>query len=104
MQNAQEFYTSTIDDAQLNGSTITAANTFNVNEMAIINSGKSTDLAKMLTRPGFNAGSTISLSGGNANTTYRISGGYIQDDGMIANTTYKKYNINAAVDLKSLSF
>jgi TonB-linked SusC/RagA family outer membrane protein len=104
MENAKEFYKSTITDAQLNGSTITEASAFNVNELAIINSGKTVDLARLVAGPGMNAGSTLSISGGNGATTYRISGGYIQEDGMVPLTNYKKYNMNAAVDSKITRF
>jgi TonB-linked SusC/RagA family outer membrane protein len=104
MENAKEFYKSTITDAQLNGSTITEASAFNVNEMAIINSGKTVDLARLVAGPGMNAGSTLSISGGNGATTYRISGGYIQEDGMVPLTYYKKYNMNTAVDSKITRF
>ena len=100
MENVQEFYKSTITDAQLNGSTITEASAFNVNELAIIKSGKTVDLARLVAGPGMNAGSTLSISGGNGATTYRISGGYIQEDGMVPLTYYKKYNMNTAVDSK----
>jgi TonB-dependent SusC/RagA subfamily outer membrane receptor len=104
MENAQEFYKSTITDAQLNGSTITEAGTFNVNEMNIINSGKSTDMARMLAKKGMNTGATLTVSGGNASTTYRISGGYIQEDGMVPLTNYKKINMNAAMDSRITKF
>ena len=104
MENAQEFYKSTITDAQLNGSTITEAGTFNVNEMNIINSGKTTDMARMLAKKGMNTGATLTVSGGNANTTYRISGGYIQEDGMVPLTNYKKINMNAAMDSRITKF
>ena len=104
MQNAQEFYKSTITDAQLNGSSITEANTFNVNEMNIINNGKSTDIVRALTKPGMNTGSTLAISGGNSGTTYRISGGYIDEDGMTNLTYYKKYNVNATIDSKITKF
>ncbi len=104
MENAKEFYKSTITDAQLNGSTITEASAFNVNELNWINTGKSTDLARMVAGPGLNAGSTIAISGGNAGTTYRISGGYIQEDGMVPLTNYKKFNMNAAMDSRITKF
>lgn len=100
MENAKEFYKSTITDARLNGSTITEASAFNVNELAIINSGKTVDLARLVAGPGMNAGSTLSISGGNGATTYRISGGYIHEDGMVPLTNYKKFNMNASVDSK----
>ncbi len=104
MQNAKEYYKSTITDAQLNGSSITEANTFNVNEMNIINNGRSTDIVRMLTQPGSNKSSTLAISGGNSETTYRISVGYIDEDGMIPLTNYKKYNINASIDSKITKF
>jgi TonB-linked SusC/RagA family outer membrane protein len=104
MQNAQEFYKSTITDAQLNGSSITEANTFNVNELNIINNGRSTDIVRELTKPGMSTGSTLAISGGNNATTYRISGGYIDEDGMTNLTYYKKYNVNASIDSKITKF
>jgi len=104
MQNAQEFYKSTITDAQLNGSSITEANTFNANELNIINNGKSTDIVRELTRPGMNTGSTLAISGGNNATTYRISGGFIDEDGMTNLTYYRKYNVNASIDSKITNF
>jgi TonB-linked SusC/RagA family outer membrane protein len=104
MENAKQFYKSTITDAQLNGSTITEASAFNVNELNIINKGLSTDLARMIAKPGLNAGSTLSISGGNGGTTYRISGGYVQEDGMVPLTYYKKFNMNAAMDSRITKF
>ena len=103
MENAQEFYQS-FKNAQLNGWTGTEAGTFNVNEMAIINGGRSTDLARLLAQPGLNTGSTLSVSGGNANTNYRMSGAYMQEDGMIPLTNYKKYSLNAAMDSRITKF
>ncbi|MCX6335755.1 MAG: carboxypeptidase-like regulatory domain-containing protein, partial [Bacteroidetes bacterium] len=98
MQNAQQWYKTAIEDASLNlGYAVTPISVFNVNELAIINSGKSTDIQQELTEPGINTGNTLAISGGNAGTSYRVSGGYIQEVGMIPNTNYKKYNMNAAL-------
>lgn len=104
MENAQQYYKSTITDAQLNGSSVTEAGTFNVNEMNIINKGKSTDIVRALTKPGIDMGVTAAIAGGNAATTYRISTGYISEDGMIPLTGYKKYNVNATIDSKITKF
>jgi len=99
MQNAQQFYKSSLTDATLNGAVVSET-MFNVNELAIINGGRTTDLVGAMTQPGINMGANIAVSGGTNGTNYRFSGGYIQEDGMQANTTYKKYNLNAAVDSK----
>jgi TonB-linked SusC/RagA family outer membrane protein len=99
MQDAQQFYKSSLTDAALNGAVVSET-MFNVNELAIINGGRTTDLVGAMTQPGINLGANIAVSGGTNGTNYRFSGGYIQEDGMQANTTYKKYNLNAAVDSK----
>jgi TonB-linked SusC/RagA family outer membrane protein len=98
MQNAQQWYNTAINDASLNlGYAVTPVSVFNVNEMAIIDAGKSTDMQRELTQRGANTGNTLAISGGNNGTSYRVSGGYIQEAGMVPNTNYKKYNLNAAL-------
>ena len=103
MQDAQQFYKSSLTDAALNGAVVSET-MFNVNELAIINGGRTTDLVGAMTQPGINLGANIAVSGGTNGTNYRFSGGYIQEDGMQAHTTYKKYNLNAAVDSKITKF
>ena len=103
MQNAQEYYKSSLTDAALNGA-IVSASMFNVNEMNIINSGKTTDIVGLLTKPGINTGANLAVSGGVGGTNYRFSAGYIQEDGMMPLTNFKKYSLNAAVDSKIASF
>ena len=103
MQDAQQFYKSSLTDAALNGAVVSET-MFNVNELAIINGGRTTDLVGAMTQPGINMGANIAVSGGSNGTNYRFSGGYIQEDGMQAHTTYKKYNLNAAVDSKITKF
>ena len=95
LQNAQQFYKSAVDDAVLNGGTAT---TFTASEMAMINGGKSTDWVGLVTQPGITANTTVAVTGGNAGTTYRFSGGYVQEDGNIPVTSFKKYSLNAALD------
>jgi len=93
--NAQEFFKATVTDAVLNGG---AANTLTASEMNMVNSGKSTDWVKLVAKPSTVANTTVAVTGGNAGTTYRFSGGYIQEDGNVATTSFKKYTLNAAVD------
>jgi len=96
LQTAQEFY-QMAQDAVLNGGAATA---FTASELNMINSGKSTNWLDLVTKPGLNTNSTVAVSGGNAGTTYRFSGGYIQEDGNIPVTSFKKYSLNAAMDSK----
>jgi TonB-linked SusC/RagA family outer membrane protein len=96
LQTAQQFYQMT-QDAVLNGGAATA---FTASELNMINSGKSTNWLDLVTKPGLNTNSTVAVSGGNAGTTYRFSGGYIQEDGNIPVTSFKKYSLNAAMDSK----
>jgi TonB-dependent starch-binding outer membrane protein SusC len=95
LMNAQQFYKATVDDAVLNGG---RAATFTSSELAMINSGKSTDWVDEVTQPGITANTTVAVTGGNAGTTYRFSGGYIQEDGNIPVTSFKKYSLNASLD------
>lgn len=101
LQSAQQFYQSMVTDWALNGGTPPA---FTVNEMKLVNSGESTNWVNMLTRPSANLGATVAVSGGTPGTTYRFSGSYIQEDGNIANSTFKKYSLNAAMESKVNNF
>lgn len=46
----------------------------------------------------------LGLSGGGENTTYRISAGYLQQDGIIINTGYERYNFRANSDFTKGKF
>lgn len=100
MQTAQQFYKFAVTDYVLNGGSPT---TFTVNEMDVINSGKSVNWLNELTQPGLFSGNTVAVSGGNAGTTYRLSAGYLQEDGNIPYTNFKKYNVNAAIESRITS-
>jgi TonB-linked SusC/RagA family outer membrane protein len=58
----------------------------------------------MVLKTGTFANSTVAVTGGNAGTTYRFSGGYVQEDGNIPSTSFKKYSLNAAVDSRLSSW
>lgn len=101
LQTAQQFYQTTFTDMKLNGATPA---TFSSNEMEMINSGKSTDWVDLMTRNSLKSGVTAAVSGGGSGTTYRFSAGYTQEDGSIPHNTYKKYNLNGAVDSRINKF
>ena len=44
----------------------------------------------------------IAGSGGNENGKYRFSAGYLNQDGIVINTGFKKYNANISANLKFL--
>jgi TonB-linked SusC/RagA family outer membrane protein len=100
-QTAQQFYQSQYTDIILNNGTPA---TFSSNELEQINSGKSTNWVDEITKPGMQTGNTVSVSGGNSGTTYRFSGGYLQEDGNIVHTSYKRYNLNGAIDSRINNF
>ncbi len=100
LQTAQQFY-QMAQDIVLNGG---GATTFTASEMNMINTGQSTNWVDLVTAPSLSTNSTVAVSGGNAGTTYRFSGGYIQDDGNIPSTSYKKYTLNSAIESRLNSF
>jgi len=102
LMTAQEFYKFAVDDAILNGGS--AIGTFTASELNWVNSGKTTNWLDMVLKTGTFANSTVAVTGGNAGTTYRFSGGYVQEDGNIPSTTFKKYSLNAAVDSRLSSW
>ncbi len=42
----------------------------------------------------------LNVSGGNENTTYLISGGYVNQEGIVINSDYRKYSLNLKVSSK----
>lgn len=101
LQTAQEFYKMAAEDIVLNGGT---AASFTASELNWINSGKTTDWVDLVSQPGTIANTTVAVTGGNAGTTYRFSGGFIQEDGNIDHTTFKKFSFNGAVDSRLRSW
>src|SRR6185437_11282758 len=95
LQTAQQFYKSMYTDVILNNGTPA---TFSSNELEQINNNKSTNWVDLLTKPSINTGATVAVTGGSPGTTYRFSGSYIQEDGNIPNTNFKKYSLNAGLD------
>jgi TonB-linked SusC/RagA family outer membrane protein len=101
LQTAQQFYKMAYTDQLVD---LATPATFSSNEMAVINGNKSTNWVDLMTKSSLKSGASIAVAGGSPGTTYRFSGGYIQEDGSIPHNSYKKYNLNAALDSKITKF
>jgi len=97
LMNTEEFYKVTFTDRVLEGAT---GATFTAAETANINAGKTTDWVDLVTAPGIQMSHNISVSGGSEKTTYRFSGGFLNEDGNVLYTGFKRYNLNAGLDSK----
>jgi TonB-linked SusC/RagA family outer membrane protein len=73
---------------------------FTIAEQENIDAGKTTDWADLITDPGIQTSHNISVSGGNDKTVYRFSTGYLNEEGNVRYTGYKRYNLNAGLDSK----
>ena len=97
LMNTEEFYKVTFTDRVLEGAT---GATFTAAETANIQAGKTTDWVDLVTAPGIQMSHNISVSGGSEKTTYRFSGGFLNEDGNVLYTGFKRYNLNAGLDSK----
>ena len=97
LMNTEEFYKLTYTDRLLEGAT---GATFTATETANIKAGKTTDWVDLVTAPGAQMSHNISVSGGSEKTTYRFSGGFLNEDGTVLYTGFKRYNLNAGLDSK----
>ncbi len=73
---------------------------FTIAEQANIDAGRTTDWTGLATDPGMQTAHNISVSGGSENTTYRFSAGYLNEQGNVLYTGFKRYNLNAGLDSK----
>lgn len=101
LMSAQQFYKLVVTDAVLN---LGSPATFSTNEMAMVNGNKSTNWVNLMTKPSATMGTTVAVTGGSPGTTYRFSSGYIQEDGNIPGSTFKKYSLNGAMDSKITNY
>ncbi len=97
LMNSQQFYKATYTDRILEGA---AEAKFTSIELDNINNGRSTDWVDLVTDPGVQTNQTLSISGGTEKTTYRFSGGFLNEDGNVLSTNFKRYNLNAGLDSK----
>lgn len=97
LMNSEQFYKATYTDRILEGA-IEAK--FTSMELDNIKNGQSTNWVDLITAPGLQTNHSLSVSGGNEKTTYRFSGGFLNEDGNVLSTNYKRYNLNAGLDSK----
>jgi TonB-dependent starch-binding outer membrane protein SusC len=97
LMTSEQFYKVTYTDRLLEG--LTGA-TFTAAEMANIEAGRTADWVGLITDPGVQTSQNISVTGGTDKTTYRFSGGFLNEDGNVKYTNFKRYNLNAGLDSK----
>lgn len=97
LMTSEQFYKATYTDRILEGST---GATFTAAELDNIKNNRTTDWVGLITKPGIQTSQNISVSGGTEKTTYRFSGGFLNEDGNVISTNYKRYNMNAGLDSK----
>lgn len=97
MMSTPQFYKLAYTDMVAAGLTGTV---FTIAETANIDAGKTTDWADLITHNGLQTSHNLSLSGGNDKTTYRFSAGYLNEEGNVKYTGYKRYNLNGGLDGK----
>ncbi len=102
MQTAEEWYqASRVDRAELGYS---LNNYWTETEQYNVDNGKYVNWIDEVTEPGVQTSHTVSLSGGDSYVKYYGSLGYLQEDGNLIYTGYKRYNLNASMDAKINKF
>lgn len=105
LQNAAQFYKHIVTDWALNaGGGSGNLSSFTASELNQVNTGKSINWVDELTQNGMTANTTVAVSGGSNGTIYRFSGGYINESGNIPYTSFKKFNLNSAIETKLNNF
>lgn len=97
LMNTAQFYKSIYTDRVLEGAT---GASFTAAERANIDANRTTDWVDLVTDPGMQMSQNLSISGGSEKTTYRFSGGFLNEDGNVLYTGFKRYNLNAGLDSK----
>ncbi|MFN5787856.1 MAG: SusC/RagA family TonB-linked outer membrane protein, partial [Bacteroidota bacterium] len=97
LMNTAEFYKATFTDRVLEGS---VGATFTAAETAAIKENRTTDWVDLITDPALQTSQNLSVAGGNDKTTYRFSGGFLNENGNVLYTGFKRYNLNAGLDSK----
>lgn len=97
LMTTEQYYKLTYTDRIAAG---LAGTVFTIAEQANIDNKRTTDWADLATDPGLQTSHNISVSGGSEKTTYRFSAGYLNEQGNVLYTGYKRYNMNAGLDSK----
>ena len=73
---------------------------FSDDEVAYFEENPGTDWQDELFRTATASNIELSVQGGDKNMNYYISGGYINEEGILINTDFKRYNINAKISAR----
>ncbi|HOY18875.1 MAG TPA: carboxypeptidase-like regulatory domain-containing protein, partial [Haliscomenobacter sp.] len=90
LMNTAQFYKSLYTDRVLEGAT---GASFTAAERANIDANHTTDWVDLVTGPGMQMSQNLSISGGSEKRTYRFSGGFLNEDGNVLYTGFKRYNL-----------
>ena len=77
---------------------------FTAADIAKIKSDGGTDWQDEIFRTGILQSHLVSLTGGTENIKYFVSGGYLDQEGIMINTNYKRYNLRTNLDMKMTSW
>lgn len=95
LQQYATYFNSVVSELQANGdSSVAPIGEFAKPQLL----GKGTDWQDAIFKKGSTENHQLSFSGGNGKTTYYMSGNYMNQDGTLIGTWFKRYAIRAAVD------
>lgn len=98
MMTAQEFHHAYNDVVVAENPS--ASPRFTSTELANVEAGKTVDWVDQVTGPSAQTSHVIAVSGGSDHTTHYFSAGYLNENGNLLNTGYKRYNLKGSVDSK----
>ncbi|MEQ6120202.1 TonB-dependent receptor [Reichenbachiella sp. MALMAid0571] len=100
-QNAQQFAHHVFDlYEQETGNSLGNSRSPTDSELALVNSGQTTDWVDLITDAAVQTGHSLGLTGGTERTTYDFSLGYLNEGGNTINTSFKRYTIKAGMESK----
>ncbi|MES1214749.1 MAG: TonB-dependent receptor [Bacteroidota bacterium] len=73
---------------------------FTADQIAALDKSGGTDWQNEIYHNGSLQNHQLSISGGSENVRYFVSGGYTDQQGIVVNTQYKRYNLRSNLDLK----
>lgn len=73
---------------------------FTKEQIDALDAGGGTDWQNELYRSGLMQNHQLSISGGSESVRYFVSGGYVNQQGIVLNTQYTRYNLRSNLDLK----
>jgi TonB-linked SusC/RagA family outer membrane protein len=79
---------------------ITPVIPFTADQIKALDASGGTDWQNVIYHNGALENHQLSVSGGSDNVRYFVSGGYLDQQGIVVNTQYKRYNLRSNVDLK----